>query len=234
MTTLLDHLDTRSAPAATGTTTTPAQRLRSTMAAARVSFTWFGVQKTLTREQKALAADEAFDAEGGSSSCARQETHRHQAYSAFRAPSRRSGARSTPTGRARASPYSSSAGVRLIRRRRRPSRSPSPDDRLPAPVELDDAVANLARIPAPMRRTRSRRPASGSGACSTRRTIPRPWSDCSGSNGGSPRSSRPTTSSRSRRGCTRPSGRGSRPGSRRPSSSPSRRSSTSSRSSWRT
>ena len=63
MTTLLDHLDTRSAPVATGTTITPAQRLRSTMAAVRVSFTWFGVQKTLTREQKARAA-EAFDAEG--------------------------------------------------------------------------------------------------------------------------------------------------------------------------
>ena len=41
----------------------PARRLRATMAAARVSFTWFGVQKTLTREQKAQAA-EAFDAEG--------------------------------------------------------------------------------------------------------------------------------------------------------------------------
>ena len=42
---------------------TPAQRLRTTMAAGRVSFTWFGVQKTLTPEQKARAA-EAFDAEG--------------------------------------------------------------------------------------------------------------------------------------------------------------------------
>ncbi len=63
MTTLLDHLDTRSDPAATGTTTTPAQRLRATMAAGRVSFTWFGAQKTLTPEQKARAA-EAFDAEG--------------------------------------------------------------------------------------------------------------------------------------------------------------------------
>ncbi len=64
MTTLLDHLDSRPIPAVTDTTTiTPAQRLRTTMAAARVSFMWFGVQKTLTREQKARAA-EAFDAEG--------------------------------------------------------------------------------------------------------------------------------------------------------------------------
>src|SRR4051794_12834930 len=63
MTTLLDHLDSRPATATAGTATTPAQRLRATMAAARVSFTWLGVQKTLTREQKARAA-EAFDAEG--------------------------------------------------------------------------------------------------------------------------------------------------------------------------
>src|SRR6478609_12029679 len=63
MTTLLDHLDTRSAPAATGTTTTPAQRLRSTMAAARVSYKWMGTQKTLNPEQKARAA-ETFGAEG--------------------------------------------------------------------------------------------------------------------------------------------------------------------------
>jgi hypothetical protein len=61
MTTLLDHVPTaRSSPV---TTTTPAQRLRATMAACRVSFTWFGVQKSLTAEQRAVAA-EAFDAEG--------------------------------------------------------------------------------------------------------------------------------------------------------------------------
>ena len=41
----------------------PAQRLRGTMAALRVSFTWFGVRKALTDEQKAQAAD-AFGAEG--------------------------------------------------------------------------------------------------------------------------------------------------------------------------
>jgi hypothetical protein len=41
----------------------PAQRLRTTMAAMRVSFTWFGVRKALSDEQKARAAD-AFGAEG--------------------------------------------------------------------------------------------------------------------------------------------------------------------------
>src|SRR5471032_1339242 len=41
----------------------PAARLRTTMAAVRVSFTWFGVRKSLTPAQKALAA-ESFGAEG--------------------------------------------------------------------------------------------------------------------------------------------------------------------------
>ena len=41
----------------------PAQRLRATMAAVRVSFTWMGTQKTLDRDQKARAA-ETFGAEG--------------------------------------------------------------------------------------------------------------------------------------------------------------------------
>ena len=41
----------------------PSQRLRTTMAAMRLSFTWFGVRKSLTTEQKAEAA-EAFGADG--------------------------------------------------------------------------------------------------------------------------------------------------------------------------
>ena len=40
-----------------------AERLRSLMAAVRLSFVWFGVRKTLTQEQKSRAAD-AFGAEG--------------------------------------------------------------------------------------------------------------------------------------------------------------------------
>ena len=40
-----------------------AGRLRTTMAAMRLSFTWFGVRKALSDEQKARAAD-AFGAEG--------------------------------------------------------------------------------------------------------------------------------------------------------------------------
>lgn len=41
----------------------PAERLRRTMAAARISLSWLGVHKTLTAEQKAQAA-ESFGAEG--------------------------------------------------------------------------------------------------------------------------------------------------------------------------
>src|SRR5206468_1998446 len=64
MTTLLDHLDSRPAPVATtGTPTTPAHRLRATMAAVKVSYTWMGTQRTLNPDQKARAA-ETFGAEG--------------------------------------------------------------------------------------------------------------------------------------------------------------------------
>ncbi len=52
---LTDHADPTSA--------SPAQRLRFTTAAVRVCFTWFGVRKTLTPEQKSQAA-ESFGAEG--------------------------------------------------------------------------------------------------------------------------------------------------------------------------
>jgi hypothetical protein len=47
----------------TSSPASPAQRLRSTMAAVRLSFVWLGVRKTLTHEQKSAAAD-AFGAEG--------------------------------------------------------------------------------------------------------------------------------------------------------------------------
>ena len=50
MSTLLD------APS-TSPNITPARRLRVTMAAVRISFTWFGVRKTLSPQQKAEAAD---------------------------------------------------------------------------------------------------------------------------------------------------------------------------------
>ncbi len=55
-TTILDPMES---PPSMG----PAQRLRVTTAAVRVSFTWLGVRKTLTPEQKSQAA-ESFGAEG--------------------------------------------------------------------------------------------------------------------------------------------------------------------------
>lgn len=45
------------------TPASPSQQLRTRFAAARVSFTWFGVRKSLSTEQKAQAA-ETFEAEG--------------------------------------------------------------------------------------------------------------------------------------------------------------------------
>ena len=64
MSTLIDRIETRSTNGRTGTdSATPAERLRTTMAACRVQFTWFGTKKSLTAEQKAQAA-EPFDAEG--------------------------------------------------------------------------------------------------------------------------------------------------------------------------
>jgi len=48
---------------ATEQQTTPAQRLQTTMAAVRVSISWFGVRKSLSAEQKSQAA-ESFGAEG--------------------------------------------------------------------------------------------------------------------------------------------------------------------------
>jgi hypothetical protein len=64
MSTLIDRIGSRSTNGRTvGDSTTPAERLRTTMAACRVQFTWLGTTKTLTAEQKAQAA-EPFDAEG--------------------------------------------------------------------------------------------------------------------------------------------------------------------------
>ncbi len=51
--------------------TSPSQRLRTSMAAVRLSLSWLGVRKTLTSEQKAIAAD-SFGAEGAYLSAGRR------------------------------------------------------------------------------------------------------------------------------------------------------------------
>lgn len=53
MTMIADRPTRRTASAASA-----AQRLRANFAATRVSFTWFGVRKTLSSEQKAQAAEQ--------------------------------------------------------------------------------------------------------------------------------------------------------------------------------
>src|SRR3954471_253262 len=113
MTTLLDPPETRPATAAVGSTATPAQRLRATMAAVRVSFTWLGTQKTLTPEQRAQAA-EAFDAEAQSLSAGKKLLDvRHPAFRAVTAIRGKIGS----YGRGMTLPYPE-PGVRLIRQDR--------------------------------------------------------------------------------------------------------------------
>ena len=137
MTTLLDHLETRPATAATGSTTTPAQRLRTTMAAVRVSWTWLGTQKTLTPEQRAQAA-EAFDAEARSLSAGKKILDvKHASFRAVTAV--RGKAEAYVKGLSL--PYPE-PGVRLIKHDQvEPFAAQMADYR----AELDDAVANLDR-----------------------------------------------------------------------------------------
>ncbi len=67
------------------TDTVAARRLRTTMAAVRLSFTWFGVRRSLSAEQKEQAAD-SFGAEGAYLSAAKKliDTS-HAAYKAVTA-----------------------------------------------------------------------------------------------------------------------------------------------------
>ena len=137
MTTLLDHLDPRPTPATTGTTTTPAQRLRATMAAARVSFTWMGTQKTLNPEQKARAA-ETFGAEGQYLSAGKKLID--TSHSAFRAVTAIRG-KVDAYWKGMSLPFPE-PGVRLIKHDMVESfASQMADFR----TELDDAVAHLDR-----------------------------------------------------------------------------------------
>ncbi|MFO0905702.1 MAG: hypothetical protein U0939_22030 [Pirellulales bacterium] len=61
-------------------TTAASQSLRTTMSAVRLSFTWFGVRRSLSAQQKATAA-ESFDAEGDFLSAAKKLLDtRHDSY----------------------------------------------------------------------------------------------------------------------------------------------------------
>lgn len=122
-------------PAARRRTVTPAQRLRETMAAVRVSFEWFGLRKSLSAEQKAQAA-ESFGAEGQFLTAGKKLLDsRHPAYKEV--TSVRS--RIQSCWRDVTLPFPE-PGIRLIRQRD----VSSFDQRLTAlRDELDTAVANL-------------------------------------------------------------------------------------------
>src|SRR3954449_8494382 len=137
MTTLLDHLDSRPMAPAHGSTTTPAQRLRSTMAAARVSFTWMGTQKSLNPDQKARAA-ETFGAEGQYLSAGKKLLDTK--HSAFRAVTAIRG-KVDAYWKGLSLPFPE-PGVRLIRHDAVEGFAAQMTD---FRTELDDAVANLDR-----------------------------------------------------------------------------------------
>ena len=138
MPTLLDNLETPAAetwnrPTANGA----AERLRTTMAACRVQFTWWGVQRALTAEQKAQAA-QAFDAEGGFLSAGKKlldtKAPAFRAVTAIRT-------KISDYWRGLSLPFPES-GIRLIRLEGVESFDRTMTDYR---AELDDAVANLDR-----------------------------------------------------------------------------------------
>lgn len=126
--TLLDHADPR--PSAT-----PSERLRLTTAAVRVSFTWLGVRKTLTPEQKSRAA-ESFGAERDYLSARKKLLDtRHPAYKEVSAIRNRT----TAYWRGMTLPYPE-PGMRLIRQDQIEAFNQRMND---LQMELQDAVARL-------------------------------------------------------------------------------------------
>jgi hypothetical protein len=141
MTILLDHLETGQTIEGV---VTPARRLRTTMAACRVRFTWFGVQKTLTREQKAQAAS-AFDAQGQFLSAGKRLVD--TGHAAFRAVTAVRG-KIDSYWKGMSLPFPE-PGVRLIRQDKVEEFAATLGD---YKAELDDAVANLDRHSSELKR----------------------------------------------------------------------------------
>ncbi len=138
MSTLIDRIDRRSTngrPGAEGAT--PAERLRTTMAACRVQYTWFGTKKSLTAEQRAQAA-EPFDAEGQFLSAGKKLLDtKHNAFRAVTAIR----TRITDYWRGLTLPFPE-PGVRLIRHEQVEAFDHQMAD---YKAELDDAVGTLDR-----------------------------------------------------------------------------------------
>jgi hypothetical protein len=117
--------------------TSPSQRLRATMAAVRVSLSWFGTRKTLTNEQKSQAAD-TFGAEGAFLSAGKKLLDtRHEAYKAVTAVK----GRIVSLWKSMSLPYPE-PGIRLIRQDQIESFNAQLET---LKQELDAAVAELDR-----------------------------------------------------------------------------------------
>ena len=121
--------------ASSNSTVTAARRLRATMAAVRVAFTWFGVRKSLSPQQKAQAA-ESFGAEGEYLSAGKKLLN--TSHPAFKAVTTTRG-RAVAYWKGISLPYPES-GIRLVRQ----------DDLASFTMqmvtlkdELEDAVAHL-------------------------------------------------------------------------------------------
>ena len=138
MSTLIDRRESRSTNGRTSTeSNTPAERLRTTMAACRVQFTWFGTKKSLTAEQKAQAA-EPFGAEGQFLSAGKKLLDTK--HNAFRAVTAIRG-KITDHWRELTLPFPE-PGVRLIKHDQIEAFDQSMAD---LKAELDDAVRTLDR-----------------------------------------------------------------------------------------
>lgn len=139
--TLLDRIEE--------TTTAPAQRLRATMAAVRVAWTWMGTQKTLSFEQRARAA-EAFDAEGTSLSAGKKLLDTKHA--AFRVVTAVRG-KADGYWKALTLPFPE-PGVRLIKH---DALDDFADRMADFKIELDDAALDLDRHYGELKRAASER-----------------------------------------------------------------------------
>jgi hypothetical protein len=136
MSTLIDRIETRSTNGRAGAdSTTPAERLRTTTAACRVQFGWFGTKKSLSAEQKAQAA-EPFDAEGQFLSASKKLLDTK--HNAFRAVTAIRG-KITEYWRGLTLPFPE-PGVRLIKHDQIEAFDQSMAD---LKAELDDAVRTL-------------------------------------------------------------------------------------------
>jgi hypothetical protein len=141
-TTVLDHADPR-------LSATPSERLQLTTAAVRVSFTWLGVRKTLTPEQKSRAA-ESFGAERDYLSARKKLLDtRHPAYKEVSSIRNRT----TAYWRGMTLPYPE-PGVRLIRQDQIAAFNQRMSD---LQTELQDAVARLEEHYAELKEAAQRR-----------------------------------------------------------------------------